>query len=102
MVVLQVTTDPLLLITAQVFGSSVKRCCYSVGNNAKDLAGVDSEAGMLRYNTEDERTEDDGTNWTSVAGSPGIIEMMQKQLTENVLILDKNMATTFRKKCKRC
>ena len=33
--------------------------------------GVDSEAGMLRYNTEDERTEIfDGTNWTSVAGSP--------------------------------
>ena len=41
-----------------------------VGTNLDRPASVDSEAGMLRYNTQDERTEIfDGTNWTSVAGS---------------------------------
>ena len=41
-----------------------------VGDNGNRPNTVDSEAGMIRYNTEDERTEIfDGTNWTSVAGS---------------------------------
>ena len=53
-----------------------------VGNNAERPAGVDSEAGMLRYNTEDERTEIfDGTNWTSVAGSPGGISRNDAEAT---------------------
>ena len=61
-----------------------------VGNNAERPAGVDSEAGMLRYNTEDERTEIfDGTNWTSVAGSSSGISRNDAEAIalENVLIL---------------
>jgi len=41
-----------------------------VGTIAERPAFVNSEAGMLRYNTEDERVEIfNGTNWESVAGS---------------------------------
>ena len=73
-----------MIVLAQDIGSSAgtRGVVIPVGNNAERPAGVDSEAGMLRYNTEDERTEIfDGTNWTSVAGSPQVVlvEMMQKQ-----------------------
>jgi hypothetical protein len=50
--------------------SGTKGVVIPVGTNNQRPSIANAEAGMLRYNSEDERTEIfDGTNWTNVAGS---------------------------------
>jgi len=50
--------------------AGTKGVVIPVGTNSERPGIANAEAGMLRYNSEDERTEIfDGTNWTNVAGS---------------------------------
>ena len=72
--ILNTVTDNVTVFDSNANGyfkfAGTKGVVIPVGDNLNRPAFVNSETGMLRYNTADERVEIfDGTNWTSVAGS---------------------------------